>query len=161
MLYLCQPTSARSRGSSLTFCSRTVASWSHAPTPLLTSHCSAAARCCCCHAPSSLCPGLTSLAHPRPPTWSASSPQLVDRSSIARSCLQPRCQSWTSGQREDPMLMLSNCGRDRHEDIAVAEDGVASAPCWQRLSRRSEPCTLAEPSANRCLAHCCSEATRR
>ena len=149
LTYLCQPTSARSPGSSPTFCSRTVASWSHAPTPLPTSHCSAAAARCSPHAPSSLCLGLTAPARPQPPTWPASFPQLVGHSSIARSCPRLRCQSWMSGQREDLKLMLANCGRDLHEDIAVAEDGVASVPCWRQLSRRSAPCTLAAPSANR------------
>ena len=161
MIYLCQPTSARSPGSSPTFCSRTVASWSHALTPLLTSHCSAAAARCSPRAPSSLCLGPTGPARPQPPTWPASFRQLVDHSSIARSYLRLHCQSWMSGQREDLKLMLANCGRDLHEDIAAAEDGAASAPCSRRLSRRSAPCTLAEPSANRCLAHCCSEAKRR
>ena len=154
LTYLCQPTSARSPGSSPTFCSRTVASWSHAPNPLLTLHCSAAR--CSPHAPSSLCHGLNVPARPQPPTWPASFPQLVDlHSSIARSCPQLRCQSWMSGQREDLKRMLANCGRDLHEDIAVAEDGVASAPWWRRLSRGSAACTLAEPPANRCLVHCC------
>ena len=161
LTYLCQPTSARSPGSSPTFCSQTAASWSRAPTLLPTSRCSAAAARCSPRAPSSSCLGLTDPARPQPPTWPASFPQQVGRSSIAPSCPRLRCQSWTSGQREDLKLMLANCGRDLLEDIAVAEDGVASAPCSRRLSRRSAPCTLAAPSANHCRGHCCSEAKRR
>ena len=131
LIYLCQPTSARSLGSSPTFCNPTVAGWSHALIPPMTSHCSAQpAHCwshwchCWCRAPSSWCLGLT--APPPLPIWSeASSQQLADHFSTDRFCHQLRCQSWMTGPMEDLKLMLANCGQDQLEG--------GGALCWQRL----------------------------